>query len=268
MNYHLAHLAQMTPFQRLGVLNAASIVEQRLKRILPLLKEIDLIVAPSSWMKEVLVMNGASPDRIMVSVYGLQTDQSAPLSRKPHSPLRFGFLGRIHSMKGVDVLIDAFNRLPAPRDATLDIYGSPSPDQFEYAGRLWSMAKANPRITFGKQVGQEQLASVFESLDVLIVPSIWYENSPISVLEALHHRTPVIASQVAGMADVIQHEENGLLFRRGDASDLTSQMQRLIDRPELVEQLSSQMKAVKSIRQDAEILMDKYETLPHLTGMA
>ncbi len=145
----------------------------------------------------------------------------------------------------------------------MTIYGAPHPsrEEFESAGKLWFMAKDNPRITLGKQVDHQQIGRVLRNTDVLIVPSLWYENSPLVVLEALQHLVPVIASRIAGVADLIRDGENGLLFRMGDAGDLALKMQELIDKPERVQQLSSRIQPVKSISQDAEWLLGKYQEL-------
>ncbi len=264
--YPLARLAQKTPFKRIGVFETVEVVSKRLKILLPLLRQIDLIIAPSSWMKEVLVMNDVDPDRIVVSVYGLQQVSPPIPLRTAHIPIQFVFLGRIHSIKGVDILIDAFNQLPNPCGAMLTIYGSPIFEQFEYAGELWSKVKSNPRITIGREIDRGQLPKVLQKIDVLIVPSVWYENSPISILEALSHRIPVIVSDVAGVTDVVQDEINGLLFRRGDVIDLSFQMQRFINDPGLVERFSKQIPVVKNIDQDVQMLLAKYNAILNSRG--
>jgi len=260
----LARLKQVARFNKLGWLDTALIVEARLGTLLPLLRQIDLSIAPCTWMRDVLVMNGADSERVVVSLHGIPPDSHKPRVRTGDSSLQFAFLGRIHPVKGVDVLIGAFNRLASPRGATLTIYGAPGPHQFEYAGKLWFMAKDNPRIIFGKQVEREQIGAVLENIDVLIVPSVSYENSPVVIQEAQYHRIPVIASRIAGVADLIRDGENGLLFEMGDVADLASKMQRLIDKPALVQQLSSRIQPVKTICQDAEWLLSKYEGLSRI----
>jgi glycosyltransferase involved in cell wall biosynthesis len=259
--YPVALLGERLPLKRHGVFAAAVATKERLSRLEPLLRDIDLTFAPSTWMKQVLVMNGVDPRRVIVSIYGLETGGCSHPPRTSHTPLRFAFVGRIHAMKGVDVLVDAFNRLHTEDGASLAIYGSPTPDQFEYAGRIWAMAKGNRAISFGRELGREDLAGVLDEIDVLVVPSIWHENSPIAVLEAQDRGIPVIASDVAGVADQIQDGVNGLLFRRGDASHLAAQMQRLVDAPVMVSELSSRIPPLKSIVEETEMLLGHYRSL-------
>ncbi|MCA9932335.1 MAG: glycosyltransferase [Anaerolineales bacterium] len=259
-SYNFAKLAQKMPLKKQGVLQTAIIVKERLD-LLPLLSEIDLILAPSSWMKEILIQNGVNSEKIHVSVYGIETKVSKPQFAKTTYPLHFGFIGRIHPMKGVDILIKAFNQLNNNQKAKLTIYGSPSPDQFRYAGQLWSLAKDNPHIIFGKQLNREQIPAAFEDLDILVVPSIWYENSPIAILESLSYLTPVIASNVAGITDIVLHGQTGLLFERGSIKELAEQMQSIIDNPHLIKTMAHAISEPKTIGADAANILGMYQTL-------
>ncbi|MDD1607041.1 MAG: glycosyltransferase [Methylococcaceae bacterium] len=83
-------------------------------------------------------------------------------------------------------------------------------------------------------------------LDVLVVPSLWYENTPLVVYSAQAARCPVVASNFAGLSDVIRHEDNGLLFKAGDVMALSEQLFRLINEPHLIEHLSTQAQQPKS----------------------
>lgn len=257
----VARAASRLPVKTPGIIETIDVIGERLQILPPLIRKIDRIVAPSSWMKKVLVMNGADPEKIDISVYGLQKDKILKHRSNGNSHLKFAYLGRIHRMKGVDILVEAFNGLTNGNGATLNIYGSPAPDQYEYAGGIWALAKGNPGIAIGKQVKREDLSKTLEHIDVLVVPSVWYENSPIAILEALDHKVPVVASDVAGMSELIEHEGNGLLFGRGSVHELRGSLQRLVDNPSLVRKLSGQIEPIKSIGQDADILLGIYGEL-------
>ena len=69
---------------------------------------------------------------------------------------------------------------------------------------------------------------------VLVLPSLWYENTPFVVLESFAARTPVVATDVGGLAEIVQDGVNGELFRRGDAADLARCLQGLVDDPTLL----------------------------------
>ena len=105
------------------------------------------------------------------------------------------------------------------------------------------------------------VGSVFAQLDVLVIPSLWYENSPLTIHEAYLAGIPVIASDHGGMAELVHDGVSGLHFRRGDAADLRAKITRLLDEPDLLEQLARDIPAVKSIADDAVAMEGRYQNL-------
>ena len=78
---------------------------------------------------------------------------------------------------------------------------------------------------------QDIVPDVFDRCDAIVVPSIWAENSPLVIHEALQAGVPVITADYGGMAEYVGHEQNGLLFYHRDPKSLAAQMQRLVDAP-------------------------------------
>jgi MoaA/NifB/PqqE/SkfB family radical SAM enzyme len=76
-------------------------------------------------------------------------------------------------------------------------------------------------------------------VDAIVVPSIWVENSPLVIHEALQARVPVITADVGGMAELVEHEVNGLLFEFRDAASLARQMGRIASEPSMAAQLGA-----------------------------
>ena len=89
----------------------------------------------------------------------------------------------------------------------------------------------------GEYRNQDIVADVFNRCDAIVVPSIWAENSPLVIHEALQARLPVITADYGGMAEYVHHERNGLLFAHRDPISLARQMQRLADDPQLARRL-------------------------------
>ena len=97
---------------------------------------------------------------------------------------------------------------------------------------------AGSRIEWmGEYRNQDIVADVFNRCDAIVVPSIWAENSPLVIHEALQARVPVITADYGGMAEYVHHERNGLLFAHRDPRSLAQQMQRLADDPKLAMRL-------------------------------
>jgi glycosyltransferase involved in cell wall biosynthesis len=90
---------------------------------------------------------------------------------------------------------------------------------------------------------------------------VWYENSPNVILEAFAHHTPVVASDLGGMAELVRDGENGLLFAPGDADSLARQLRRLLDDPHLLSALRAGIGPVKSVAQEMDELEGVYQTV-------
>ncbi|MCA9322432.1 MAG: glycosyltransferase, partial [Planctomycetes bacterium] len=106
-----------------------------------------------------------------------------------------------------------------------------------------------------------RIAEVLAGIDVLVVPSLWFENSPLTIHEAWLAGIPVLASDRGGMAELVDDGVNGLHFRLGDADDLRAKIRRLIDDRQLVRQLSNRPGVVKNIRDDAVDMEARYRRL-------
>lgn len=105
------------------------------------------------------------------------------------------------------------------------------------------------------------ISKIFSEIDILIVPSIWPENSPLVIQEAFLARTPVIASDIGGVPELITHNVNGLLFRANDSADLYNKVELIINNPDYVENLRQNISAVKTIEENAEELEKIYSRL-------
>ena len=119
----------------------------------------------------------------------------------------------------------------------------------------------NPHINFHGGYHYEEISQVLANIDVLVVPSVWYENSPLAIHEAFLAGIPVITSNLGGMAELVKDGQNGLLFEPGNAADLNEKLYRFIDHPELIEQLASNPMKVSSIQEDAKKLKELYKQL-------
>jgi hypothetical protein len=102
---------------------------------------------------------------------------------------------------------------------------------------------------------------VYSELDVLVVPSLWWENSPITIHEAHLLATPVVTSGIGGMAEFVRDGIDGLHFRAGDAQDLAAKLQRFLDEPGLAAALVRDPPALKTLEQDGATMEYRYRAL-------
>jgi glycosyltransferase involved in cell wall biosynthesis len=232
-----------------------------------MLDKVDLFLAPSHFLRETFLRVGLPAEKIRYSDYGMNLELFAEFQRTPSDLLRFGFTGTLIPSKGVHVLVEAFNGI-APARASLQIWGMDLPyDGYEHYGHELRQLATNPSIRFMGPYANTEVARILAEIDVLVVPSIWYENSPLTIHEAFLSHTPVIAANLGGMAEYVQHMHNGLLFRPRDPADLRAQMMTLIENPDLLELLRANISAVKSIAENAlEMERLYHELIPWSQG--
>jgi glycosyltransferase involved in cell wall biosynthesis len=152
--------------------------------------------------------------------------------QRPRKPLRLAFCGVLSPWKAPRLAIEAVRGSAA--DVTLTLHGNADEPMFaEYIAGCRALAAGDPRIAFAGPYGEERAGEVYASLDALVVPSTWYENTPFVVLEAFAAGVPVIASDLGGLSEVVRHEQDGLLFRAGDAAALRAAIERLAADPAL-----------------------------------
>jgi glycosyltransferase involved in cell wall biosynthesis len=182
-------------------------------------------------------------------------------TKTPCSAIRFGFIGALAEHKGAHLLIDAFRRMPPQsRPVTLSIWGDPS-KHGNYGQGLIRQAVNCPAIRFCGTFPNHRIGEIFDEIDLLVVPSLWYENAPLVLYSALATRTPVIATDLGGISEVIQSGVNGFLFPVGDVRALTDTLVRCVREPDLVERLRANIGPVKTTADNVVELENLYQQL-------
>lgn len=207
-------------------------LQARPNRLLDAYRTYRAAIAPSGFLCGAYRSNGF--ENLVLSRFGVDIDRSAKPERAS-GPVRLGYIGQLAPHKGVHLLIDAL-RAVGSASLGLDIFGSEGQDP-AYARDL-RLRSADLRVDFKGTFAAEELARVLGALDVVVIPSTWYENSPLILLQALATRTPVVISDVAGMTEFLLPGENGFAFRRGDTASLARVLQRFADEPDLARRMS------------------------------
>ena len=222
------------------------------------LEKVDQIICPSSFLSKVYLKKGYFPNGFKVLTHGTICPTNLPLRKGPGSDITFGYFGGGRKVKGAHVLVEAFRQIDSP-NVNLKLYGDFPNTKF---GRyLRGMANGDERIEFMGNFGRTELIKVLADIDILVVPSICYENYPLSILEALANFVPVIATDVGGIPEIVRHGHNGLLFRRGDVSDLKDRMEQVVNAPGLIQKFRENILQVKSVDEECDELLGIYTGL-------
>src|SRR5215207_2154187 len=258
-----------TPLSKVSLpLRQVWALKERPGHIREKMEQVDHIIVYTRLMRDLLLANGIGKGKIEVSPYGIDTSRIPKALRDRQNlppPLRVGFIGTMAPHKGSDVLIRAMRTLPPELGATLDIHGNL--ERFKpFVKELRRLAGDDERINFVGPFQREKVGEVLSGLDVLVVPSRWYENQPGVSFEAFAAGMPVVATDLGGMSEFVKHEENGLLFEPEDAEDLARQVRRLYEEPGLLEKLRDGIGPVKNVTEDVDELEELYNTLLQKKG--
>jgi glycosyltransferase involved in cell wall biosynthesis len=237
---------------------------RRLAHIRSALLEADRLLAPSQFLLERYVEQGIPRERLEFSEYGMDAEPFRALGARPVRsprlrPVRFGFVGTLIPNKGPDLVLRAFHHLPAGQ-ATLDVYGAGNgPTAESYVNWLRGISD-HPGLTFRGRFDNPGIAEVLASLDVLVVPSRWWENAPLTLHEAVMAGMPVVTSDHGGMLEMAQRFGNAVLFRAGDSDDLARALRRFLDEPDLWASLRP-IRSVRTVAEDVDAQLERYAAL-------
>ena len=110
-------------------------------------------------------------------------------------------------------------------------------------------AAAGLDVTFAGGFAREDAERVLSGLDLLVVPSIWYENMPITIYEARRHGIPVVVTDLGGMAEAVEHGVSGLTFPRGDDVALAERIRALVHDAALYDRLAQNRPPVVTLEE-------------------
>lgn len=250
----------------------APLFRYRNRRLFDVLQRAQTVIAPTYFVQQTYLAQGAPSHNLRLLRHGIdiphehlaQLRQTHPY--QPHTPLRLGFVGSIAPQKGVHLLIEAINQLS--HDAVqLTIFGGL--DQFpDYVASLKQTA-THPHIAFAGRVSRSQLWHELTQLDLLIMPTLWYEASPLTIDEAFAAGLPIIAAQIGAMSEKIRDGIDGRLFPPHNAAALRDLLRELIYQPQQLIAFHQAINPVRTTQQHLDELDQIYHhgriSTPHPT---
>lgn len=202
-----------------SALSAAEVAFQRIRGVYE--RGVTRFISPSRFLADLMVGGGWKTPTVVLPN---PVDVSAR-PENPHGGRGFVYLGRLSREKGVDVFLAAASR--AGVEAT--VVGT---------GPLAGDLRADfPDVTFTGHMGPDEVAGVLSAARASVVPSVWFENAPMSVLESLAAGIPVVASRIGGIPELVEDGREGLLVQPGAVSELADALRRLEDDDRLARSL-------------------------------
>ena len=210
---------------------------------------VDRFIAPTRFLLERFAAWGLERRRVELIPNAVPVPITPPAAPDPSLCARFGFFGNIVPHKGVLVALEAARELEAT-GAELEIVlngGLHFPEaRFRHAFEAALMAVRGLVVHAGPYARDELDARMAE-VGWVIVPSVWWENAPLVILEAFRRGRPVICSGIGGMAELVHDGIDGLHFRPGDPRALAALLRRAAAAPDLWAQLRANLPEVPTV---------------------
>lgn len=212
------------------------VMEAKYYRINKIYKKIDYIIAPSEFIKLQLI-KGKLEYKKMQTLHNFVINEEDE-SNKIIGDYAFYF-GRLSIEKGILNLIEAIKNI---RNGKLVIAGGgPEKD------KIIEFIKENnleDRVRLVGYLNQKEIKNYIRNSRFVVVPSIWYENCPYSILETMEIGKPIIGSQIGGIPELIENEKNGFLYKYNDINELSEKMKILFTDTKIVKNQSKMSRMI------------------------
>lgn len=179
-------------------------------------KYTDAFICPSRFMASKMAQGRFSKEKLHVLCNFIDTNKCSKDSYEKDS--YYCYIGRLSHEKGVETLIEAANRFPHK----LVVIGDGPLEE-----ELKKRAKANIEFVGFKQ--WEEIKAIVGKAQFCVIPSEWYENNPLSVIEAQCLGTPVLGARIGGIPELIDENETGMTFESQNVEDLKQKIQKMFD---------------------------------------
>lgn len=213
-------------------------IQERNQLVMRSLRKASLLISPSAYLAEKFIKRGVPRDKIRVINNGINLGEFK-LSKKKSKKIRFAYIGQVIEHKGIENLLKAISFLDDKEQKQISvlIVGSGIDIYVDFCKRLAKELIPTNTVTFYGGAQNEKVAGMFRDIDAVIVPSVWSENSPVSIMEALASGTPVLASEIGGIPELVQDNLTGFLHKYDDPDSLTENFRKIIRRPAILKEM-------------------------------
>lgn len=223
------------------------------------LELLGAVVAPTAYMRERLARFGVREDRLHLVRFGVPRPRAeCNAGGDPGTAgMRIAFVGTLAPHKGPHLLVEALARLRGV-SLRLDLHGEVTDS--DYCRRLHAATRVDERIRLCGRFAPTDIGCVLGNSDVLVIPSLWDENTPLVLLQAIAHRCPVLVSNVPGLVEPMREQLDGWTFRRNDVDDLAAALRRLAADPTVIARIRRTPAVIRSIDDHVGDLLSLYRT--------
>ena len=190
-------------------------------------RNVDVFISPSKFLQSKVKEYGVKNEVVQIPNF-INLDNFTPCYEPDDY---FVFFGRLAKVKGIQTLLEAMRQI---KTSHLYIAGTGDLQQSLVA---YAEEHQINNVTFLGHLGTDKLIPLIQKAAFSIIPSEWYENYSMSIIESLACGTPVIGANMGGISELVLDGETGLLFDSGNAEQLAKNIQLLLDNPQMVTEM-------------------------------
>lgn len=199
-----------------------------------ILNKVDVFISPSKYLADSYIKAGIPKEKMNVIWNGIDVEKYNKVVKKTSRKIRFTFVGYFGKHKGVITMLKALTHIKDKDCIEINLVGE-GEEKVEYINFAKKHSIIN-NIRFWGKVPNSEIQNVYAETDVYFIASIWPENQPVSITEALISGIPVIASDLGGNTELIVDKKDGLFFEAGNVLDLAEKVEYFIENRSLIDE--------------------------------
>ena len=234
------------------------VIDKKKQELLQLTELCSRVVVLTHWYKKILQANGVPAEKIQYCAQGLTGKIVTGNANKISLPIRLVFVGRVSKYKGLHLLLEALEGLPAHK-INLAIYGPVTEHEYGKSCRKQSATMEN--VFWKGTIAPDKVIEMLSDYNLLCLPSTFSEMSPLVIPEAFAAGIPVLASKVYGNAEQVQDGVNGWLFDFKSVASLKEKLAMLIENPSLIDMAKKNLPVARSFDAVAGEHLEMYKSV-------
>jgi len=229
------------------VLGMTNLITHNKRAQREMLDVVDRFVVLSDWARNVLIANGAPPQKIAINRLGVRFP-STQADRRSVAPITMAYIGRFDPIKGVTDLARAISLVPRSAPIRFEFHGPVRYRQDNAVlDRLKALVGPDAWVHFGGELDAAGVRAVLDRVDVLCCPSRAVEGGPTVALEARAAGVPVVGSDIPALSELVRDGVDGRLYPAGDARALATVLRELAADPEIVNRWRTNLPPVRTM---------------------
>lgn len=176
----------------------------------------------------------------------------------PEQLFTITYIGRVSPEKGIHLIFDALEKIHDAGPMQLRIAGT---NTSKYCTELKAKYPSKVGGTIVEWLGWVEVEPLLNSTDVVIIPSVWIDNTPLSLVEALSYQVPVIATRVPPIEDLVIDNKNGYLAEFMSVSSLTDAIRCAVSQKDHIRSGQIEFPQIKTVKEYMQVVVDTYQSI-------